>query len=166
LHLIGAAAEEGAMMGRQNASEKLFYQFRLEDHVPADHPLRQLDAVLNFDQTRTVLAGHYSRVGRPSVDPELMLRMLLVSYAYGIRSERQLCNEVHLNLAYRWFCRLGWKEPCRIIRPSLRTAMAGSARAMFTACCLRKLSSNVVKPASFPAKASRLTAVSCMVTRA
>jgi transposase len=95
------------MMGRQNAPEKLFYQFRLEDHVPSDHPLRQLDAALTFDRARTVLAGHYSRKGRPSVDPELMLRMLLVGYAYGIRSERQLCNEVHLNLAYRWFCRLG-----------------------------------------------------------
>jgi transposase len=95
------------MMGRQNAPEKLFYQFRLEDHVPSDHPLRQLDAVLKFDRARTVLAGHYSRKGRPSIDPELMLRMLLVGYAYGIRSERQLCAEVHLNLAYRWFCRLG-----------------------------------------------------------
>ena len=63
------------MMGRQNAPDKLFYQFRLEDHVPADHPLRQLDAVLNFDQTRTVLAGHYSPIGRPSIDPELMLRI-------------------------------------------------------------------------------------------
>src|ERR1700757_5477067 len=95
------------MMGRQNAPEKLFYRFRLEDYVPFDHPLRQLDAVLKFDRARTVLAGHYSRKGRPSIDPELMLRMLLVGYAYGIRSERQLCNEVHLNLAYRWFCRLG-----------------------------------------------------------
>jgi transposase len=95
------------MMGRQNAPEKLFYQFRLEDHVPSDHPLRQLDTALTFARARTVLAGHYSRKGRPSVDPELMLRMLLVGYAYGIRSERQLCNEVHLNLAYRWFCRLG-----------------------------------------------------------
>src|ERR1700682_6734674 len=95
------------MMGRQNAPEKLFYQFRLGDHVPTDPPLRQLDAVLKFDQARMVLAGHYSPLGRPSVDPELMLRMLLVGYAYGIRSERQLCNEVHLNLAYRWFCRLG-----------------------------------------------------------
>jgi hypothetical protein len=60
LHLIGGAAEEGAMMGRQNAQEKLFYQFRLEDHVPPDHLLRQLDSVLNFDQARTVLARHYS----------------------------------------------------------------------------------------------------------
>jgi transposase len=95
------------MMGRQNAQEKLFYQFRLEDHVPSDHPPLQLDAVVKFDEARTVLAGHYSAKGRPSVDPELMLRMLLIGYAYGIRSERQLCNEVHLNLAYRWFCRLG-----------------------------------------------------------
>jgi transposase len=95
------------MMGRQNAPEKLFYQFRVEDHVPCEHPLRQLDAVLKFDRVRTVLAGHYSRKGRPSIDPELMLRMLLVGYAHGIRSERQLCAEVHLNLAYRWFCRLG-----------------------------------------------------------
>ena len=95
------------MMGRQNAQDKLFYQFRLEDHVPSDHLLRQLDSVLNFDQVRTVLARHYSPLGRPSVDPELMLRMLLVGYAYGIRSKRQLCNEINLNLAYRWFCRLG-----------------------------------------------------------
>ena len=95
------------MMGKQDAPEELFYKFRLEDHVPADHPLRALDAVLNFDRTRKVLADHYSHTGRPSIDPELMLRMLLVGYAYGIRSERQLCSEVHLNLAYRWFCRLG-----------------------------------------------------------
>jgi hypothetical protein len=61
------------MMGRQDAPEKLFYQFRLEDHVPSDHPLRQLDAVLRFDRARTVLASHYSRKGRPSIDPELML---------------------------------------------------------------------------------------------
>ena len=65
------------MMGRQNAPEKLFYRFRLEDYVPFDHPLRQLDAVLKFDRARTVLAGHHSRKGRPSIDPELMLRMLL-----------------------------------------------------------------------------------------
>jgi hypothetical protein len=65
--LTGGAAEEGPMMGKQNAPEKLFYQFRLEDHVPSDHALRQLDAVLNFDQARTVLAGHY-RLCRPPLD--------------------------------------------------------------------------------------------------
>lgn len=95
------------MMGKQNAPDELFYKFRLEDHVPTDHPLRALDAVLDFDRVRAVLADHYSHTGRPSIDPELMLRMLLVGYAFGIRSERQLCSEVHLNLAYRWFCRLG-----------------------------------------------------------
>ena len=95
------------MMGQQDAQEQLFYSFRLEDHVPGDHLLRQLDAVLSFDRVRLALASHYSSTGRPSIDPVLMLRMLLIGYAYGIRSERQLCSEVHLNLAYRWFCRLG-----------------------------------------------------------
>lgn len=92
------------MMGRQCAQEQLFYEFRLEDHVPNDHLLRQLDAVLSFDRVRSFTANS---IGRPSIDPELMLRMLLIGYAYGIRSERRLCSEVHLNLAYRWFCRLG-----------------------------------------------------------
>jgi transposase len=89
------------MMGRQSAQEQLFHSFRLEDHIPGDHLLRQLDLVLNFDRVRSVLSGHYSSTGRPSIDPELMLRILLVGYVYGIRSERQLCGEVHLNLAYR-----------------------------------------------------------------
>jgi transposase len=95
------------MMGRQSAQDQLFYSFRLEDHIPGDHLLRKLDPVLNFDRVRSVLSGHYSSTGRPSIDPELMLRILLIGYAYGIRSERRLCSEIHLNLAYRWFCRLG-----------------------------------------------------------
>ena len=69
--------------------------------------LRSLDNILRFDGIRAALAPYYSHTGRPSIDPELMLRMMLVGYAYGIRSERRLCEEVHLNLAYRWFCRLG-----------------------------------------------------------
>jgi len=95
------------MMGRQSAQEQLFHSFRLEGHIPGDHLLRKLDLVLNFDRVRSVLSGRYSSTGRPSIDPELMLRILLIGYVYGIRSERQLCSEVHLNLAYRWFCRLG-----------------------------------------------------------
>jgi transposase len=95
------------MMGRQAVSEQLFYDFRIEDHVPANHLLRQLDKVLCFERLRTALSSYYSHTGRPSIDPELMLRMMLIGYAYGIRSERRLCEEVHLNLAYRWFCRLG-----------------------------------------------------------
>lgn len=95
------------MMGRQAEAEQLFYAFRLENHVPADHLLRGIDAVLDFGNIRASLAPYYSSTGRPSIDPELMLRMLIVGYSFGIRSERRLCEEVHLNLAYRWFCRLG-----------------------------------------------------------
>jgi transposase len=96
------------MMGeRSGLQEQLFYEFRLDDWVPADHLLRRIDAVLDFSGLRHRLAPFYSHTGRPSVDPELMIRMLLVGYCYGLRSERRLCEETHLNLAYRWFCRLG-----------------------------------------------------------
>ena len=95
------------MMGRLSGQVALSSEFRLEDHVPADHLLRRVDAALDFGFVHTALAGHYSSTGRPSVDPELMLRMLLISYLQGIRSERRLCEDVRLNLAYRWFCRLG-----------------------------------------------------------
>ena len=95
------------MMGRQDEPELLFYKFSLERHVPADHLLRKIDAVLDLSTIRRTLAPHYAAGGRPSIDPELMIRMLLVGYAFAIRSERRLCEEVHLNLAYRWFCRLG-----------------------------------------------------------
>lgn len=95
------------MMGRLEAQENLFYRFRIEDHVPADHMLRQIDWLLDFDAIRADLEALYSHTGRPSVDPELMLRMLLIGYLCGIRSERRLVEEVHLNLAYRWFCKLG-----------------------------------------------------------
>src|SRR5262249_51803344 len=87
--------------------ECLFYEFRLDDCVPVDHLLRKIDAVLDLSGLRRELAPFYSHTGRPSIDPELMIRMVLVGYCYGIRSERRLCQEVHLNLAYRWFCRLG-----------------------------------------------------------
>ncbi len=95
------------MMGRQEVQEALFYRFRIEDHVPADHLLRRIDWLLDFGTIRHELEALYSHTGRPSVDPELMIRMLLIGYLYGIRSERRLVEEVHLNLAYRWFCRLG-----------------------------------------------------------
>lgn len=96
------------MMGdRLVMQESLFYQFRLDDHVPADHMLRAIDRFVDLEWLRLHLAGFYSATGRPSIDPELMVRMLIVGYCFGIRSERRLCEEVHLNLAYRWFCRLG-----------------------------------------------------------
>jgi len=94
------------MMGeRRVAQEALFYEFSLERHIPADHLLRAIDRVVDLSSLRTHLRP--SEIGRPSIDPELMIRMLIVGYCFGIRSERRLCDEVHLNLAYRWFCRLG-----------------------------------------------------------
>ena len=94
------------MMGRQIEQASLFYEFSLEDRVPAGHFLRRVDAILDLGFVRRHMAEHYSTTGRPSIDPELMVRMLLVGYVMGIRSERRLCEEVDLNLAYRWFCRL------------------------------------------------------------
>jgi transposase len=96
------------MIGLQRVEQgRLFYDFRLEDHVPADHLLRRIECVLDLNDVRQQLRAFYSHTGRPSVDPELMIRMLLIGYCFGIRSERRLCEEVHLNLGYRWFCRLG-----------------------------------------------------------
>jgi transposase len=96
------------MMGhRQVEQAALFYEFSLEKHVPADHLLRSIDRFVDLQKIRQDLASFYSSIGRPSIDPELMIRMLLIGYCFGIRSERRLCDEVHLNLAYRWFCRLG-----------------------------------------------------------
>jgi transposase len=95
------------MMGCQAAPAQLFYDFSLDDHVPADHLLRGIDRHLDLAGVRAQLKPFYSITGRPSVDPELIMRMLIIGYCMGIRSERRLCEEVHLNLAYRWFCRLG-----------------------------------------------------------
>src|ERR1044072_5470555 len=96
------------MMGhRQVEQAALFYEFSLERHVPGDHLLRSIDRFVDLGELRQELAPFYSSIGRPSIDPELMIRMLIVGYCYGIRSERRLYEEVHLNLAYRWFCRLG-----------------------------------------------------------
>ena len=90
------------MMGpRQEAQGALFYEFSIEDHVPVDHLLRSIDRFVDLSDIRQFLAHHYSSTGRPSIDPELMIRILLVGYCMGIRSERRLCDEVHLNLAYR-----------------------------------------------------------------
>ena len=96
------------MMGERTVmQEALFYGFSLERHVPADHLLRSVDRFVDLSGLREQLRPFYSETGRPSIDPELIIRMLLVGYCFGIRSERRLCEEVHLNLAYRWFCRLG-----------------------------------------------------------
>lgn len=99
------------MMGQGSGNQdRLFYSFNLEDQVPTNHLLRGVNHFLDLTDLRAYLAPFYSHTGRPSVDPELMIRMLVIGYCFGIRSERQLCEEVHLNLAYRWFCRLGLED--------------------------------------------------------
>ena len=98
------------MMGRQTGDQsQLFYLFNLEELIPASHLLRRINPVVTrvLAELRENLTPFYSDIGRPSIDPELMLRMLIVGYCYGIRFERRLCEEVELHLAYRWFCRLG-----------------------------------------------------------
>jgi len=97
------------MMGRQTADQaRVFYEFHLEDRIPPNHLLRRIDifAAAVLADLHQELADHYSHMGRPSIDPELLIRMLIVGYCYGIRSERRLCEEVEDRLAFRWFCRL------------------------------------------------------------
>jgi len=141
------------MLGpKQEAQAALFYEFSLEDHVPKNHLLRSIDRFVDLSSIRAHLAEFYSHTGRPSIDPELMIRMLLVGYCSGIRSERRLCEEVHLNLAYRWFCRLDLSD--RIPdhstfsknRPSRQIAtqspagqrMGAFVKAICCAMCLRR----------------------------
>jgi transposase len=100
------------MMGHHSGNQnRLFYSFHLDDHVPSNHLLRGIDRFLDLSELRQHLSPYYSHTGRPSIDPELLIRLLIVGYCFGIRSERRLCEEVHLNLAYRWFCRLGLEDP-------------------------------------------------------
>ena len=97
------------MMGRQTVDQsQLFYLFNLEKRIPERHLLRRINPIVGriLAEFRQKLAPFYSEIGRPSIDPELMIRMLIVGYCYGIRFERRLCEEVELHLAYRWFCRL------------------------------------------------------------
>ena len=99
------------MMGQLPAGQnQLFYELCLDDYVPQNHLLRLIDPFLNFNHLRHHLSSFYSHTGRPSIDPELMLRMLIIGYCFGIRSERRLCEEIQVNLAYRWFCRLGLED--------------------------------------------------------
>src|SRR6202043_3850591 len=99
------------MMGRLNRDQgQLFYSFRLEEVVPDDHLVRDIAGILDLDWVRAELAPHYSPIGRPSIDPVLMIRMLIVGYVFAIRSERRICAEVQVNLADRWFCRLGIED--------------------------------------------------------
>src|ERR1700752_3118434 len=95
------------MMGQHSRSESLFYYFRIEDQVPENHLLRFIDRYVSFDFVREKLRASYSETGRPSIDPEVLLRILLLGYLYGINSERKLLEELRMHLAWRWFTGLG-----------------------------------------------------------
>jgi transposase len=99
------------MMGRLNRDQRqLFYEFCLDEAVPDDHLVREISSILDLSWVHAELAPYYSLIGRPSIDPVLMIRMLIVGYVFAIRSERQICREVQVNLAYRWFCGLGLED--------------------------------------------------------
>ena len=98
------------MMGQHDRSEALFYYFRLEDQVPETHLLRLIDKHISFEFVRQQLKGSYSETGRPSIVPELLLRILLIGYLYGITSERKLIEELRMHLAWRWFTGLGFDQ--------------------------------------------------------
>ena len=99
------------MMGRLiHDQEQFFYSFRLDEAVPDDHPVREIAAVLDLSWVHSELAPYYPQLGRPSIDPVLMIRMLIVGYVFAIRSERALCRDVRVNLTYRWFCGLSIED--------------------------------------------------------
>src|SRR6266480_2714127 len=99
------------MMGRQgNGQGQFFYAFDLNKVVPLDHLVRQIDSFLDLSWVHKELAPHYSHTGRPSIDPVLMIRMLIIGYVFAIRSERALCRDVQVNFAYRWFCGLSIED--------------------------------------------------------
>jgi transposase len=102
---------DGLMMGRREGGQgQFFYAFDLDKVVPCDHLVRQIDAMLDLSWVHDELAPCYSHTGRPSIDPVLIIRMLIVGYVFAIRSERQICAEVQVNLAYRWFCKLSIED--------------------------------------------------------
>jgi transposase len=144
------------MMGRLKSDQsQLFYEFHLGDAVPEDHLVRKIYAALDLSWLRGELAPHYSSIGRPSIDPELMIRMLVVGYVFAIRSERLICREVQVNLAYRWFCKLGSRTLSRIIQHFRAPATSASAMEMFSATCSSESSRRASRPVWLAAKASQ-----------
>ena len=118
------------MMGQHTHSESLFYYFRIEDHIPDDHLLRLVDRHVDFAFVRKTLEASYSHTGRPSIDPEVLLRILLIGYLYWITSERRLVDDVGMHLAYRWFTDWALIERFHITRhfPKIGTAVSRSRR--------------------------------------
>jgi len=152
------------MMGQQSqVQHQLFYAFNLDSLVPPDHLLRRIDRFLDLGGLRRHLARFYSHTGRPSVDPELLIRMLIVGYCFGIRSERRLCEEVQLNLAYRWFCRLNLEDAvpehstfCKNRHGRFRAS--GAFRRLFDEVVRSRMAAGVVKGEGFAVDASVVAA--------
>jgi transposase len=141
------------MMGRVKSDQgQLFYEFHLGDAVPEDHLVRKIDAALDLSWLRSELAPHYSSMGRPSIDP-VMIRMLVVGYVFAIRSERLICREVQVNLAHRWFCKLGIEDAIRIIRRFRAPATSASARETYFATCSNGSSRGALRPVWLAVKA-------------
>lgn len=139
------------MMDVLEAPARLFNDFDLEAQVPANHMLRQIDRALQFRVVHLALQSHYSHLGRPSIDPKLIARMLVIGYTLGIRSEWRLCKEGHHNLAYRWFCRLGsdGKMPDRSTFSKYRHGKFRESellRVMFEAAVARRISEGRDRP--------------------
>jgi transposase len=152
------------MMGRQTrGQEQLFYEFSLDEVVPADHLVRRIDAVLDTSWVHRELAPFYSTLGRPSIDPELMIRMLIVGYVFAIRSEREICRDVQVNLAYRWFCGLGLEDaiPNHSVFSRARSERfrdSGLLRTLFETVVMSCIEASLVGGRSFAVDASLIEA--------
>src|SRR5262245_43909024 len=120
------------MMGRRKQGQgQLFYEFRLDEAVPDDHLVRKIRAVLDLSWVYAELTPYYSEIGRPSIDPVVMIQMLIIGYVFAIRSEQQICREVQVNLAYRWFCDLGLEDSIPDHSAFSRARNSASERATF-----------------------------------
>src|ERR1700684_647355 len=152
------------MMGRRERRQgQFFYAVDLDKVVPIDHLVRQIDGVLDLDWVHKELAPYYSHTGRPSIDPVLMIRMLIVGYVFAIRSERRLCAEVQVNLAYRWFCQLGIEDRlpdhsvfCRARRERFRESDA--LRRVFEGVVVKCIAAGLVGGEAFSIDASLIKA--------
>ena len=122
------------MLGKRNPQQPLFYYFNMADVIPKNHILRLINKYVDFSFIRSKVKHLYSDMGRPSIDPEVLIRMLLIGYLYGITSERKLCEEVRMHIGYRWFVGLQLVEKLRCIL-SLPNLFSSLARCF--ACCQR-----------------------------
>ncbi|MGA9894965.1 MAG: transposase [Xanthobacteraceae bacterium] len=155
---------ERLMMGRREVGQgQFFYSFDLDKVVPGDHLVRQIDGVLDLGWVHKELSPYYSHTGRPSIDPVLMIRMLIVGYVFATRSERRLCAEVQINLAYRWFCKLGIEDKipdhsvfCRARHERFRESDA--LRRVFEGVVAMRIAAGLVGGEAFSVDASLIKA--------